>query len=57
MRARALRFREGPEVPGGLMSAVGTKRTCSMRRRMTAFGGKADSDQPLPTSSIYEYMA
>src|SRR6478752_1038552 len=27
------------------MSAHGTKQTCSMRWRMSAFGGNADSDQ------------
>ena len=32
------------------MSAFGTKQTCSMPRRMSAFGGKADSDQPLLTT-------
>jgi hypothetical protein len=32
-----------------LMSACGTKQTCSMRWQMSAFGGKADSDQPLLT--------
>ena len=32
------------------MSANGTKPTCSMRWRMSAFGGKADSDQPLLTN-------
>jgi len=29
------------------MSANGTKQTCSMRRRMSASGGKTDVDQPL----------
>jgi hypothetical protein len=32
------------------MSAYGTKQTCSMRRRMSASGGKTDVDQPLLTS-------
>jgi hypothetical protein len=29
------------------MSAFGTKRTSSSRSAMSAFGGKADIDQPL----------
>jgi hypothetical protein len=32
------------------MSAIGTKQTCSTRGRMSAFGSKADSDQPLLTN-------
>ena len=32
------------------MSAFGTKQTYSMRSRMSAFGGKADIDQPLLTN-------
>jgi len=35
---------------GARMSAYGTKQTCSMRRRMSASGGKTDVDQPLLTS-------
>jgi hypothetical protein len=38
-------------------SAIGTKQTCSMRRRMSASGGKADVDQPLLTNLVYEYTA
>ena len=30
-------------------SVIGTKQTCSMRWQMSAFAGKADSDQPLLT--------
>jgi hypothetical protein len=29
---------------------LGTKQTCSMRRRMSAFGSKPDIDQPLLTN-------
>ena len=29
--------------PNANCSAIGTKQTCSMRRRMSAIGGKADS--------------
>jgi hypothetical protein len=32
------------------MSAIGTFRTSDLRRRMSAIGGKADSDQPLLTN-------
>jgi hypothetical protein len=37
------------------MSAIGTKQTCSMRRRMSTFGSKTDVDPALLTISIYEY--
>jgi hypothetical protein len=30
---------------GGFMSVVGTKQTCSLRRQMSASGGRADVDQ------------
>jgi hypothetical protein len=35
---------------GLLLSAIGTKQTYSMRSRMSALGGKADSDQQLLTN-------
>jgi len=37
-------------VKAAKMSAIGTKQTCSMRWQMSAFGGKADIDKPLPTN-------
>ena len=44
------------EVPRYIaMSAIGTQQTCSMRSRMSVFGGKADVDQPLLANLIYEF--
>ena len=46
------------EVPRYIaMSAIGTQQTCSMRSRMSVFGGKADVDQPLLANLIYECTA
>ena len=55
-KARYTPSGDGLEAPDSVIkaadrtSAIGTKQTCSMRRRMSAFGGKADSDQPLLTN-------
>jgi len=37
------------------MAAIGTKRTCTNQRLMSAFGGKADIGEPCSSASIFEY--
>jgi hypothetical protein len=47
---RIWQSRSHSEMPPPKASASGTKQTCSMRRRMSASGGKTDVDQPLLTN-------